>query len=481
MAYQGHVSSYDSPLRSRLGVYEGGARRQERLSGQIGESAMAFGESVKDFAVNKRAQQKLGMYDQQRRLNTAMAAHKLSLEDVDRKLYKNHGSRAAAMDAFQKRQEEFSKASSDRTYTGNLAVEFADMFRKTKGWDLKKDKDGNPLDPMTLPKVSFGEWLRQGGHIDERYLDYDHTPTLSIIKEVVSEIQGKDVGDIFDRVAVDPGPKKEDPGLGKVVDENIMILPDGSLNPEFKAENADLAAVVATQEAETIASKAGLNEKDTPKYTGYSWAPGITKEERENAERDLEVFNKQQDAAALMDVEQGSATETDTAKVIDLDEPQLETEAVPDEGITKINRGYWGGKDLSDEEVNNLQALSDMTKEDVKGWATDKSGKKLRAIYLKGLLEYLPGGINDLKKMPKLMKLLSDPSYDPGKWGPPTGKATGSMGYQWFELFGEAEADVSGDIKEAIDKWHQDFAKEFLMTKENKKEFPKYKENSDKF
>lgn len=462
MAYQGHVSSYDSPLRSRLGVYEGGARRQERLSGQIGESAMAFGESVKDFAVNKRAQQKLGMYDQQRRLNTAMAAHKLSLEDVDRKLYKNHGSRAAALEAFTKREAEWRKASSDPLYKGNLATDFADMYRDSGSWKgLTTDKDGKPLDPKTLPKVSFGEWLRQGGHIDERYLNYDHTPTLSMIKEVVSEIQGRDVGDIFDRVAVDPGPKKEDPGLGKVVNENKMVNEDGTLNPEFKAENADLSAVVATQDAKTIASKAGLDEKDGPQYTGYSWASGITKEERENAERDLKVLEKKQDAAALMDVEQGSATKTDNTNVIDLDEPQLETKPVD---IAEVDRQFWGTKGLNDDNISVLSILQTKTPEELKGWQTDKSGTKLRAIYLQTIMKKI--GINNLKKMPKLMKILSTPGYNPTSWEPPSDDkdgVPGSIGSAWLELMRESEDNISdAALKNAVKDFNAQFSREFL-------------------
>ena len=481
MAYQGYVQARESPIRQNIGVYEGGARRQERLSKDIGTGMKELGESVKDFAVNKRAQQKLGMYDQQRRLNTAMAAHKLSLEDVDRKLYKNHGSRAAALEAFTKREAEWRKASSDPLYKGNLATDFADMYRDSGSWKgLTTDKDGKPLDPKTLPKVSFGEWLRQGGHIDERYLNYDHTPTLSMIKEVVSEIQGRDVGDIFDRVAVDPGKKKES-GLDGVYEETKEgeTIKTGQSSGGLTINDSDFKAVHASTSGEEIGKQLGGSKEGVKNYGPYSTSPPIplTKEELNKGKQDLELFENLNTTTATKeaDVADGSASKSDTSNVIDLDaewwksaEADTATEAVTDERITKINRGYWGGKGLSDEEVNNLQSLADLKEEDVQGWSTDKSGKKLRSIYLKGLLKYLPGGVNDLKKMPKLMKILSDPSYDPSKWEPPTGDPERSMGSQWFELFGEAEADVSGDMKVAIDKFHQDFSKEFLMNKEVK-------------
>lgn len=484
MAYQGYVQARESPIRQNIGVYEGGARRQERLSKDIGTGMKELGESVKDFATHSRAQEKLGMYDQQRRLNTAMAAHKLSLEDVDRKLYKNHGSRAAALEAFTKREAEWRKASSDPLYKGNLASDFADMYRDSGSWKgLTTDADGKPLDPKTLPKVSFGEWLRQGEHIDEAYLNYDHTPTLSMIKEVVSEIQGRDVGDIFDRVAVDPGKKKES-GLDGVYEETKdgETIKTGQSSGGLTINDSDFAAVKVGTSAEEIGKQLGNNKIESESnYQGMKdyrdYPPPLTQEELNKGKQDLELFENlnTETPTKEADVLSGAATKSDTSNVINLDEEwwksaeaDTATEAVTDEGITKINRGYWGGKGLSDEEVNNLQSLADLKKEDVEGWATDKSGKKLRSIYLKGLLEYLPGGINDLKKMPKLMKVLSDPSYDPAKWEPPTGDPERSMGSQWFELFGEAEADVSGDIKVAIDKFHQDFSKEFLMNKEVK-------------
>ena len=101
MAYQGHVSARDPGLRQRERTYQGDFSRQERLSKGMGDAAVDFGESVKSYAANKREQTKLHMYDQKRRLDTAVAGHKLSLSEAERKAYTTHGSHAAAMKAYQ--------------------------------------------------------------------------------------------------------------------------------------------------------------------------------------------------------------------------------------------------------------------------------------------------------------------------------------------------------------------------------------------
>ena len=203
MAYQGHVSSYDSPLRSRRGVYEGGARRQERLSGDIGTGMKELGESVKNFATHSREQQKLQFFDQKRRLDTALAGHKLALSEADRKAYKTHGGRQAALDAYNKELDAWRKESS--TPTGVSALNPADIGRR---YSIFGDKElskyvGKATDQIAkVSPMTFGEWLTARDHVDTEWLNRDHGATLSVIKEVISEIQGRDVGDMFDKVGV---------------------------------------------------------------------------------------------------------------------------------------------------------------------------------------------------------------------------------------------------------------------------------------
>ena len=473
MAYQGYVQARESPIRQNIGVYEGGARRQERLSKDIGTGMKELGESVKDFATHSRAQEKLGMYDQQRRLNTAMAAHKLSLSDVDRKLYKNHGSRASALEAFTKREAEWRKASSDPLYKGNLAVDFADMYRDSGSWKgLTTGADGKPLDPKTLPKVSFGEWLRQGEHIDEAYLNYDHTPTLSMIKEVVSEIQGRDVGDIFDRVAADPGPKKKS-GLDGVYEEtkNGETIQAGQSGGGLTINDKDFEAIYVGSSKEEIGKQLGSKESSSSQDAGglsifagmkdYRDFPApLNQEELDKGKQDLELFEDRFTTTPTQeaDVLSGAATISDTANVIDLDEPQLETKPVD---IGAVDRQLWGAKGLTDDNISVLSILQRQSPEELKGWQTDKSGMKLRAIYLQAMMKKI--GINNLKKMPKLMKILSTPGYDPGSWEPPSGKGEGSIGSAWLELMAESEANISDKaLRKAIDDFNAQFSREFL-------------------
>ena len=225
MAYQGYVQARESPIRQNIGVYEGDARRQERLSKDIGTGMKELGESVKSYGVNKREQTKLQFFDQKRRLDTALAGHKLALSEADRKAYKTHGGRQAALDAYNKELEAWRKESS--TPAGVAALNPDDIGRRYsifKAGELGKYA-GKATDQIAkVSPMTFGEWLTERDHVDPEWLNRDHGATLSVIKEVISEIQGRDVGDMFDKVGV-----KSQSGTdsGSVVEETA----DGKKEP----------------------------------------------------------------------------------------------------------------------------------------------------------------------------------------------------------------------------------------------------------
>ena len=235
--------------------------------------------------------------------------------------------------------------------------------------------------------------------------------------------------------------------------------------------DSDFKAVHASTSDKEIGKQLGSKESSSSQDAGglsifagmkdyRDFRAPLTQEELNKGKQDLELFEDRFTTTPTKeaDVLSGAATKSDTANVIDLDEPQLETKPVD---IGEVDRQFWGTKGLNDDNISVLSILQTKTPEELKGWQTDKSGTKLRAIYLQAMMKKI--GINNLKKMPKLMKILSTPVYNPTSWEPPSGKGEGSIGSAWLELMAESEANISDKaLREAIDDFNAQFSREFL-------------------
>ena len=427
MAYQGYVQARESPIRQNIGVYEGGARRQERLSKDIGTGMKELGESVKSYGVNKREQTKLQFFDQKRRLDTALAGHKLALSEADRKAYTTHGSHKAALDAYNKELDDWRKETS--TPAGVAGLNPDDIGRR---YTIFKDGDlrayvGKATDQVAkMSQMTFGEWLTERKHVDPEWLNRDHGATLSVIKEVISEIQGRDVGDLFDKVGV-----KSESGTtsGSVVEETA----DGKKEPPPAEEEVVVKEGVdeviektsGKGRTETISDPLKLIGMDTTQPTISVGDDGRVFEEQPDGSFKPRSDETNEEGNSLW----FSPARSDQKKKVD--KPKDEKVYLGDQGnqIKTLTRG---------------KKLFDI--------ASDPGD--LRGTYLKELIERF--GFEQVKKWENTLNALAKGQKGNMNWEP--------NGNYWVDADGVMTiAEEHASLREEIAAFNDEFARKYFL------------------